>query len=81
MKAMRYTLTGLFLIMFTLKLLGLTDLSWWIITLPLWGFTALMLSMALVAIVLYCIISVFASKEDKSRRELKDFFRIKISNR
>ena len=77
---MRYILTGLFLIMFTLKLLGLTDLSWWIITLPLWGGIARLLSVGFGALALYGILCAFESKEDKRRRELKDLFK-KISNR
>ncbi len=32
----------LFLILFTLKLLGEISVSWWIVTLPLWGPLALL---------------------------------------
>ena len=34
---MKLILTGITLIMFTLKLLGLIAVSWWVVFAPVWG--------------------------------------------
>lgn len=50
---MRVSVLGLaFLIMLVLKLLGYIAISWWWVTVPLWGPTALLLAVALVALLI-----------------------------
>ena len=71
---MREVLGGMFLVMFTLKLLGVTEVSWWIITAPLWG------PLSIVLIVVLCCVIVIGSvstwemyqkrKAEKKRKEL-----------
>lgn len=71
---MREILVGMFLVMFTLKLLGITEVSWWIVTAPLWG------PLSVVLIVVPCCLVVIGSfslwemyqkrKAEKKRKEL-----------
>ena len=71
---MREVLGGMFLVMFTLKLLGITEVSWWIITAPLWA------PLSIVLIVVLCCVIVIGSvstwemyqerKAAKKRKEL-----------
>jgi hypothetical protein len=74
---MRYILAGMFLVMFTLKLIGKLDgLSWWWVTSPLW------LPLAVVAGVVLCCCVVlgaifawehFQGKDEKRKEFLKAF--------
>lgn len=40
-----------FLVLLTLKLCGATDLSWFWVTIPLWGLTALIIAILIVVMV------------------------------
>lgn len=71
---MREVLGGMFLVMFTLKLLGITEVSWWIVTAPLWA------PLSVVLVIVACCGVVIGSvslwemyqkrKANQKRREL-----------
>lgn len=58
---------ALALIFITLKLCSVIDWSWWLVTLPLWGFAALYL-----VIGLFCVIEHFSLKIHASMSVNKD---------
>lgn len=37
----KYALVAMFVVMFTLKLMGTLTVSWWVVTSPIWGTAAL----------------------------------------
>lgn len=45
-----------------LKLTGFIDWSWWYVTLPFWGGLAVVLSIGLVALIIYSIIVLVGKK-------------------
>ena len=51
-----------------LKLCGVIDWSWWLVTLPFWGGLALLLGIAIMAGVVYLIASAFGVTPKQRRR-------------
>lgn len=47
----------------TLKLLGVIDWSWWLVTLPFWGGLALAVSIVGIALICVCLVEIFQKRK------------------